>query len=203
MAQENEKRELRAVSSPVEIREEGEKRLVEGYAALFETPSDRLDFEERIQEGAFDGVIERSDVMALLNHSTIRGILARCKRGVGSLSLAIDKKGLRYSFEAPKTALGDELIEGIKRGDISESSFAFDVEKDHWEKDKANGVWKRTIIQIGNLYDVSPVYTAAYSQTSVYMRGKEEAEKALEEAERRANEMPDSYYEQLRKEYNL
>lgn len=203
MAQENEKRELRAISSPIEIREEGEKRLVEGYAALFNTASDRLPFEERISEGAFDGVIEKSDVMALLNHSNERGILARSKYGVGSLALSIDEKGLRYSFEAPKTSLGDELLEGIKRGDISESSFAFDVKEDHWEKDKETGKWKRAILQVGNLYDVSPVYTAAYSATSVYMRGMEEAQKELDEAERRANEMPDSYYEELRKEFNL
>lgn len=199
----NEKKEIRMVSSPVEIREDGEKRLVEGYAALFDTPSDRLSFEERIEEGAFDGVIETSDVLALLNHSTSRGILARARKGVGSLTLSIDKKGLKYSFEAPKTALGDELLEGIRRGDINESSFAFTVKDDKWEKDKERGIWKRSIIRVDELFDVSPVYTAAYSQTSVYTRGLEDAEKQLEEEERRAKGMPDSYFEELEKKYKL
>lgn len=44
--------------------------------------------------------------------------------GTGSLTLSIDSKGLRYRFEAPKTGLGDELMENIRRGEIAESSFA-------------------------------------------------------------------------------
>ena len=46
---------------------------------------------------------------------------------------------------------------------------------------------------------MSPVYNAAYSQTSVYMRGKEQAEKELEER----NRIPDSYYENLKTKYNV
>jgi len=200
---ENENREIRNVTSPVELREEGDKRTVEGYAALFDTPSDRLSFEERIQKGAFDGVIEKCDCMALLNHSTQRGMLARCRRGKGSLTLEVDEKGLKYRFDAPKTALGDELIESLKRGDITESSFCFDVEKDFWEKDKASGCWKRSIIKIGNLYDVSPVYNAAYSKTSVNLRGMEAEQARLDEEARQANQVPDSYFENLKKQYSL
>lgn len=196
---EDEKKEIRNVTSPVELRSEGDSRKVEGYAALFGTPSDRLDFEETIEKGAFDGVIERSDVMALLNHSLSRGILARCRQGEGSLSLVIDDKGLKYTFEAPHTALGDELVENLKRGEISESSFCFDVEKDHWEK-LADGTWKRSILQVGNLYDVSPVYTAAYSKTSVNLRGREEAERQLAQ---RQQVVPESYYSDLQTKFNL
>lgn len=45
--------------------------------------------------------------------------------------------------------------------------------------EKSDNTWKRTVHKIGNLYDVSPVYNAAYSKTSVYMRGKELAEEEL------------------------
>lgn len=45
--------------------------------------------------------------------------------------------------------------------------------------EKNDGTWKRTVSKIGNLYDVSPVYNAAYSKTSVYMRGKDIAEEEL------------------------
>ena len=62
-----------------------------------------------------------------------RGVLARSKFGNGSLELTIDDTGLRYKFDAPNTQLGDELLEGIRRGDISTSSFAFKVEEDKWE----------------------------------------------------------------------
>lgn len=129
------KKEIRNTAYQVQVTGESEeKRTVEGYAVLFNTPSDGLYFEEVIERGALDGVLEKSDVFALLNHSQNRGILARSNGGNGSLVLKVDEKGLKYRFEAPKTALGEELLENIRRGEISASSFCFDVEKDTWEK---------------------------------------------------------------------
>lgn len=194
----DERKEIRNSIGPVTVVTDENKRTVEGYASVFETASDGLSFEEVIEKGAFDGVLERSDVFALLNHDMSRGILARSLKGGGTLSLSVDEKGLKYRFEAPNTALGDELLEYLKRGEINQSSFAFDVKKDKWEK-RSDGTWKRTIQQVGNLYDVSPVYCAAYSATSVYLRGMEEEEKRLEEA----NKIPDSYYEDLRMKLNI
>ena len=195
----DEKREIRNTVYQVQVTGESEeKRTVEGYAILFNTPSDGLYFEEVIERGALDGVLEKSDVFALLNHSKSRGILARSNNGSGSLSLNVDEKGLKYRFEAPKTALGDELLENIRRGEISASSFCFDVEKDTWEK-KNDGTWKRTVSKIGNLYDVSPVYNAAYSKTSVYMRGKDIAEEEL----RKKATIPEEYYQNIEKSLNI
>ena len=125
--------------------------------------------------------------------------MARSKYGKGSLSLAVDEKGLRYRFEAPKTALGDELLENLRRGEIDQSSFCFDVEKDTWEK-RSDGTWNRTISKIGNLYDVSPVYNAAYSKTSVYLRGKEQVEAEIEE--RNSRDL-DEYYSNIEKSLNI
>lgn len=193
----DEKREIRNIASQVIADEE--KRTVEGYALLFGVSSDGLSFEEVIERGALDGVIEKSDVFALMNHSQSRGILARCNQGNGSLSLSVDSKGLKYRFEAPKTALGDELLENIRRGEINESSFCFDVEKDTWEK-KSDGTWKRTVSKVGNLYDISPVYNAAYSKTSVYIRGKEQAEAELT---RQNSENLNEYYSNIEKSLNI
>jgi hypothetical protein len=72
--------------------------------------------------------------------------------------------------------LGDELLENLRRGEVNQSSFSFTVAEDKWTKDK-NGKWSRSISKFDELYDVSPVYNAAYSKTSVYMRGKEDLEK--------------------------
>lgn len=191
--------EIRNTIGKVLRQEDAESRMVEGYALVFETSSDRLDFEEVIERKALDGVVERSDVFALLNHSRGRGILARSINGEGSLTLEVDERGLKYRFEAPKTALGDELLENLRRGEINESSFAFTVQSDKWEK-KSDGTWKRTISQFDKLYDVSPVYNAAYSKTSVYMRGKELEEERLA-AE--ANVMPDSYFEDMENKFKL
>lgn len=196
----DEKREIRNTSFQVQVTGENEeKRTVEGYALLFDTPSDGLSFTEVIKRGALDGVLEKSDVFALLNHDQRRGVLARSKYGKGSLSLSVDDKGLKYRFDAPKTALGCELLENIRRGEIGESSFCFDVEKDTWEK-RSDGSWKRTIEKFGNIYDTSPVYNGAYSKTSVYMRGKEAAE---EELRHREQEIPESYYQNIEKSLNI
>ena len=106
---------------------------------------------------------------------------------------------MKYTFDAPRTALGDELLENLRRGEINQSSFAFTVREDKWTK-KEDGTWKRNIIQFDELYDVSPVYYAAYSKTSVYMRGKELEEERLA-AE--ANVMPESYFEEMENKFKL
>lgn len=147
-------------------------RMVEGYAIVFDSESvDLGGFYEIIERGAVDGVIEISDVLCLLNHNEDRGVLARSKFGVGSLKLEVDEHGLKYSFEAPNTALGDELLEGLRRGDISTSSFGFTVENDEWVK-RADGTILRKIKKIKQLYDVSPVYNPAYQSTEVLIVDK-------------------------------
>ena len=76
-----------------EIRNYGEikptsERWVEGYALVFNSESNDLGgFTEVIDPIALDGVLERSDIFCLLNHSKDRGVLARSKNGSGSLSL--------------------------------------------------------------------------------------------------------------------
>ena len=171
-------------SFEIEFREQ-ESRKVEGYASVFNSRSKDLGgFVEIIDPAAFNGVIERSDVLALLNHDQDRGVLARSRKGVGSLTLTVDERGLHYSFDAPNTALGDELVEGLKRGDISTSSFAFTVAGEEWTKEE-DGRYLRTITQIDKLYDVSPVYNEAYEDTSVALRSLEQvrAEEPKDEVE--------------------
>lgn len=198
--------ERRNYAFPVTITGDDDKRTVEGYALLFDVESDGLSFIEVIERGALDGVIEKSNVFALLNHDSDRGILARSKNGVGSLHLEIDDKGLKYRFEAPKSALGDELLEYLRRGEINESSFAFTVEADTWQVvDEEKDLWKRTIHKIRRLYDVSPVFDAAYSATSVSLRGKELAEAELQAARNRKQEAfeKDKYYSELTNSINF
>lgn len=160
----NYKNEIRSVDE--------NSRTVEGYAAIYNSDSEDMGFIERIAPGAFDGVIEISDVFALLNHNEERGVLARSKYGNGSLTLTLDERGLKYSFEAPNTALGDELLESLKRGDIDSSSFTFSIDSEEWQNIGTATAerWVRTIKKVRKLYDVSPVYTPAYNATSCYAR---------------------------------
>ena len=176
-------------NNQLELRITPESRLVEGYALVFDSPSNDLGgFIEMIDKNALDGVIEVSDVLCLLNHNEDRGILARCKFGKGSLVLEVDNIGLKYLFEAPQTDLGNELLEGIKRGDITNSSFAFTVAKDKWEK-TSDGTYVRTILKIEKLFDVSPVTFPAYNDTTVTL-----SQRCLDKIE----QINSNYYDELR-----
>lgn len=168
----NEKKvEIRNNPSGVVTRAEGDSRTVRGRAVVFDSWSEDLGgFRERIAKGALDGVIARSDIFALMDHDRRRGILGRCKRGDEvSLRLKVTDEGLEYEFEAPETALGDELLSCLERGEIDGSSFAFTVLEDNWER--VGDEYQRTITKIDELYDVSPVYSPAYSQTTCDLRG--------------------------------
>ena len=212
-------KELRYLENS-EIRASQDSREVDGYAMLFNVTSRNLGgFVERIDTEAVNGVIEQSDIMAVLNHDNSRGILARSRFGVGSLTLSVDEKGLRYTFSAPKTALGDECLEYLRRGDITQSSFAFAVAEDNWSKQE-DGTYLRTIKKFERLYDVSPVFEPAYFGTTVSCRSfdefkaeeeRKEAEAKAEaeriEAEKREAEEKEKeeklaqYYAQMREEY--
>lgn len=183
---------------------EDESRTVEGYAIVFNSLSHDLGgFREQISPEALEGVLERSDVLALLNHDQSRGILARSKYGEGSLTLEIDDKGLKYRFEAPHTALGEEVLEYLRRGEITSSSFAFTIEKDDWvNTDKG---YIRTIKRFKKLHDVSPVFSPAYEAATACKRFaeiQEEDRKAMEEAQRIAEEEKrnalEKYYNNLK-----
>lgn len=153
-----------------------DNRTVEGYAVCFESPSENIGWIETIHTGAItDDVIKRSDVFAKFNHSDDK-VLARCKNGNGSLLLEVDSKGLHYMFEAPNTSIGDELLEYLKRGDITSSSFAFAINKEDKNAErwyKKDGMIYRDIYKIERLYDVSPVFEPAYEATSCSARFKE------------------------------
>lgn len=162
-----------------------ESRHIEGYAIVFNSLSNDLGgFREIIEPTAIDDeLIKNSDIVCLKNHKIKEGILARSYHGRGSLKLDIDEHGLHYSFDAPHTQLGDEVLEMVKRGDISKCSFAFVCGEDVWNKDEKTGEYIRHVKKIKNLYDVSLVYHPAYEETEVKAdtRGLDEL-KAQEEA---------------------
>ena len=103
-----------------------EKRTIEGYALVFNSPSEDLGgFTEIIERSAIDeDTIKRSDIFVKLNHNNDK-ILARSKKGKGNLELILDSKGLFYRFEAPHTPSGEECLEQVRNGVIDSSSFCF------------------------------------------------------------------------------
>lgn len=171
-----------SIYSSVEHRSEG-SRIVEGCAIKFNTDSEYMGFTERVLPSAVDeALLQRSDVFVYLDHDKARGVLARSRNGKGSLHLEIREDGLYYTFEAPNTQLGDELLEYLRRGEITQSSFAFTIAEggEKWYRD-ADGNLRRDITKIDRLFDCSPVFTPAYAETTVYAKRKLEEFKALEE----------------------
>lgn len=164
--------EIRSITNP-ELRVDLENRTVEGYAVVFDSLSEDLGFYETIHRGAItDDVINNSDVFARFNHDSEK-ILARSKKGKGSLKLTVDERGVKYAFKAPKTNLGNELLEYLERGDITASSFAFTIDPNDKDAEKwsnRDGKLYRDIYHINRLYDVAPVFSPAYEATTCSKR---------------------------------
>ena len=139
------------------VSKKGKKNIIEGHAAVFNELSEDLGgFREKINPGAFDEVLD-NDVRAFFNHDP-NFLLARTSSG--TLKLSTDKRGLKYSFDVPDTTAGRDLLVSMKRGDITQSSFAFQVESDSWNTTSKGEI--RTIEKVSRLYDVSPVSIPAY-----------------------------------------
>jgi hypothetical protein len=137
-------------------------RTVRGYAAVYNKRSQDIGFIETIAPGAFDGLIEKSDILATIEHNKSRGILARSTQRKGTLKLKTDSRGLSYEFESPQTALGEEALEGLRRGDIRSSSFAFTCDEGQVWEELSDGSYLRTITKFKSLHDISLVYDPAY-----------------------------------------
>lgn len=172
--------ERRTAINPVECRSEGDNQYFEGYGFLFNTPTQIGSFTEEIKPGAADDVLN-DDIRGLFNHKEDY-VLGRTKSG--TMTIDLDEKGLRYKILFnPNDSDHVRLMEKIKRGDVSQSSFAFRVKHESWEK--REGKDHRVITKFSQLIDLSPVTYAAYEDTSVAMRslnsGAESAKRDLAE----------------------
>lgn len=158
--------ERRFTSVPVEVRAAADKRTIGGYAAKFDRMSQNLGgFVERIAPGFFNK--SRGDgwpgVLARYNHddNMVLGTI-----GGGTLRLSVDEIGLVYDVDLPQARA--DVYELVQRGDVRQSSFAFVAYEDDWTTSD-QGFPMRTLIS-GRLYDVAPVNTPAYEDTSVGTR---------------------------------
>jgi HK97 family phage prohead protease len=153
--------ETRTNATAFEVRETGEGMTFEGYAALFDSPSEPLPFVERIAPGAFTRSLKsRNDIKMLWNHNT--GEVLGSTRA-GTLQLSEDDRGLKVWAMLPNTSTGRDAAELIRRGDVDSMSFGFSVprEGDSWSEDGG----ERTLHEI-RLHEVSVVAFPAYSATA-------------------------------------
>lgn len=164
-------REYRYLTTPVELRADGDgpRRLI-GHAAVFNEdsaigPLDDWGWMERIAPGAFRTAIADDDVRALFNHDP-NIVLGRNR--AGTLRLSEDATGLAVEITMPDTQAARDVRTLIERGDVSQMSFGFSVKRQMWEE-LEDGKVRRTIQEV-KLYDVSPVTFPAFPSTDVAVR---------------------------------
>ena len=96
--------------------------------------------------------------------------LARCNKGVGTLKLSVDERGVNFEFDAPKCDIGDRCLEMVRRGDYSGCSFEF-YRGDYDVEDVDNGKEvKITHRKFKRLTALTIGMDPAYKQTSVNAR---------------------------------
>lgn len=183
-----ERRFLNVQELRVSKKDDGPSTL-KGYAAVFNSLSEDLGgFREKIDPGAFKGALKRSDTRALFNHDS-NFVLGR--QSAGTLRLKEDKKGLLMEVDLPDTQFARDLQTSVERGDITQQSFGFTVKKDSWEEDRDKKEVTRTLNEIDELFDVSPVTFPAYPDTTVAKRSLDEfrtAANSVEDKEDLANQ---------------
>ena len=160
----------------IEVREaDGDEMILEGYASVFNSETDLGAFREVIKPGAFDGVMD-NDVRALINHDP-NLVLGRTTNG--TLELSVDERGLKYKVKLGNQTFARDFYESVKRGDISQSSFAFTIDEQSWNEERT----VRSIDKVRTLLDVSPVTYPAYSAATVQARDQQPEPESTPEVE--------------------
>lgn len=151
-----------------------ESYRVEGYATVFNEPYTLYDWgdyvvNEQIDSKAFDDC-DMTDVIMQYDHAG--RVFARVSNE--TLSLEVDKKGLKVTADLGGTEEGRKLYEEIKGGYTTKMSFGFNVGEDKREVtndyDKNITTVLRTITKVKKLYDVSAVSLPANDATEISAR---------------------------------
>lgn len=186
-------RQMRTVNSQFTVREANEESnpIIEGYFAVFDSIYEMGEgMTESIDAHAFDNAI-RDDIRALTNHDTS---LVLGRTTAGTLKLSIDEHGLFGTITVnPKDGDAMNLYERVKRGDVDQCSFGFDILSEETDF-REDGSVHWTIKDV-KLYEVSVCTFPAYAETAVQARSAEKAE--LEE--KRAKAEAESWREAMLK----
>lgn len=181
--------EQRSLGDAAEVRAEQRdgKPVITGYAAVFNSRSVVMrtakgkPFVETIAPGTFAKSLTEADVRSFYNHNPGQ-VLGRVS--AGTLRVWEDERGLRYEVTPPDTAYARDLLELMRRGDVSGSSFTFATTDDDW-KPGEGGVAVREL-RGAHLMEVGPVSVPAYPAATANVRSLPSLDEALEALEARA-----------------
>lgn len=162
-------RQMRSIASKFETREEDNERIIEGYFAVFNSNYEiGPGMSESVAPGAFRNTLSE-DIRALVNHDTT---LVLGRNTAKTLELSEDERGLWGRIRInPNDSDAVNLYERVKRGDVSQCSFGFDILDEETEFREDGGVhW--TIKEV-KLYEVSCVTFPAYESTNIDARSRQ------------------------------
>lgn len=167
----------------------GDGRTLEGYAAVFNTPT-RIqswegEFDEEIAPGAFRKTLRDRTPVLQFDHGRDQrtGTVP-----IGSIEqLSEDQQGLFVQARLFDNDLVEPIRQAIAGKAITGMSFRFQVADERWtdkdgvkvkDGDLAELLWmpgergplKRTILRVDPLYELGPVVFPAYDSTSVDVR---------------------------------
>jgi HK97 family phage prohead protease len=149
------------------VRGEG-TRSIGGYAAKFNKLSQNLGgFVERIDPAFFNKSAADGwpGVLARYNHDD--NMLLGTTTG-GTLRLSLDGVGLVYEVDPPSHR--SDVVELVGRGDVRQSSFAFQIGSDGDDWGMTDSGFPMRTLLTGRLMDVAPVNSPAYLDTSTGLR---------------------------------
>ena len=159
-------RQIRAAATEFQTREEDGAPHISGYFAVFNSNYEIAPgMSESIAPGAFSRTLS-GDIRALINHDTTL-VLGRTK--AGTLELREDARGLWGEITInPKDGDAMNLYERVKRGDVDQCSFGFEIVSEETDF-RADGSVHWTITEV-NLFEVSACTFPAYEATSISAR---------------------------------
>ena len=180
------KTETRNLTTSFRAEKRGDKQFViSGYAAVFDSPADiGGQFTEIVQPGAFSRALrEKQNVRILWNHDSAK-VLATTRAGTATVTQ--DKHGLFVQAQLdPSISWHQDAFRSIVRGDVNGMSYGFVVDNDGQKWETRAGKTYRTLVDIKQLLDCSPVTYPAGSDTTLSARGAGADGRALDEYHRK------------------
>lgn len=159
-------RQTRCIMSEFNTRnDEAGDLYISGYFSVFNSVYELWPgATESIAPTAFDEAIA-DDIRALIDHET-RLVLGRTKSA--TLTLKVDSRGLWGEIKINQNDQDAmNLYERVKRHDVDQCSFGFDILDEEFED---RGDYVHWTIKKVRLYEVSVVTFPAYTETSVTAR---------------------------------
>lgn len=159
-------RQVRSIMTEFQTRDDSEELRIEGYFAVFNSNYELwAGSSESVAPGAFSNTLG-NDIRALIDHNSMY-VLGRNQ--AGTLELREDSHGLWGSILInPNDQSAMDLYARVKRGDVNQCSFGFNIVSEETEfHDDGSVHW--TITEV-DLHEVSVCTFPAYEQTSVDAR---------------------------------